>query len=353
LSDAVEEAIDQKIERYKKSGTPANTTAAYKMAVDHYRMVWGGLLPASELSIVRYLVCYSNKLAPSTLKLRLAGIAHWHREHGFTDPTKGPDVRLVMKGISREHTKEPRQATPLPFDYLKKMVGTLEDNILLARDKDDRAALLRHLRNRALLLLGFWRGFRSDELTRVSAETVKVFRGAHLDIFFPHTKNDPTGERSKMRAPALALHCPVEAYLDWIYESEIRTGPVFRKIDRWGNISDQAIFTKSIGPLLNAMAKDAGLEIHLSTHSLRHGFAQWAVNAGWDVHTIMSYVGWSNYKNAARYVPAKYDFGDLAISGAFSSSAASFLPANLEEGRTLTAKSELLDSHFVNTKSQD
>ena len=156
-----------------------------------------------------------------------------------------------------------------------------------------------------------------------------------------------------MRAPALALHCPVEAYLDWIYESEIRTGPVFRKIDRWGNISDQAIFTKSIGPLLNAMAKDAGLEIHLSTHSLRHGFAQWAVNAGWDVHTIMSYVGWSNYKNAARYVPAKYDFGDLAISGAFSSSAASFLPANLEEGRTLTAKSELLDSHFVNTKSQD
>lgn len=337
---AVEQSSGEKAARYIAAATPANTAAAYARAVDHFRIEWGGLLPASESSIVRYLAHYSMKLAVSTLKLRLAGLAHWHREHGFSDPTKGSEVRKVMKGIAREHQGPPRQATPLPFDHLQKMVLTLESNILVARDKGDRPALLRHLRNRALLLLGFWRGFRSDELTRVRAEHTKVYRGERLEIYLGHSKTDAIAEGQTFDAPALRILCPVEAYLDWISESDIRSGPVFRKIDRWGNVGAQGIYTKSLGPLLNAMAKDSGLEIHLSTHSMRHGFAKWAVDMGWDIHAIMKHVGWSNLANAARYVPAKFNYGSLAMGGSLTSSASSSLPIDIDNGRILTVEPE-------------
>lgn len=338
LPHAAERSADLAAARYIAAATPANTTAAYTQAVDHFRLDWGGLLPASELSIVRYVSHYSTKLAVSTLKLRLAGIAHWHREHGFIDPTKGPEIKKVMKGIAREHQEPPRQATPLPFDHLKAMVHTLESNILVARDKDDRAALLRHLRNRALLLMGFWRGFRSDELTRINAEHVKVFPGDRLEIFLGHSKTDSSGDGRTFDAPALRILCPVEAYLDWISQSDIRTGPVFRKIDRWGNVGAQGIYPKSLGPLLNTMARESGLDIHLSTHSMRHGFAKWAVDMGWDIHAIMKHVGWSNHANAARYVPAKFNYGSLAMGGTLTSSVASSLPIDLDNGRTLMVR---------------
>lgn len=336
-SNAEERSPDELTARLLASATPANTAAAYRRAVDHFRMEWGGLLPASELSIVRYLSHYSTRLSVSTLKLRLAGIAHWHREYGFIDPTKGPEVKKVMKAIGRTYKKPPRQATPLPFDHFQKMVQTLESNIQRARVSDDRAALLRSLRNRALLLLGFWRGFRSDELTRVRAEHVTVYKGQRLEIFLGHSKTDSSADGQKFTAPALRMLCPVEAYLDWIFESDIRTGPVFRKIDRWGNVGEQGIYTKSLGPLLNSMAKDSGLKIHLSTHSMRHGFAKWAVDMGWDVHAIMKHVGWSNYENAARYVPARFNYGDLSMGTTISSSAESSLPTEMGDGRTFTA----------------
>ncbi len=321
---------------FAQVATPANTTAAYIQAVDHFCLKWGGLLPASELSIVRYITDHAGKLAVSTLKLRLAALANWHRVNGFTDPTKGVDVKLVMKGIARTHIEPQRKATPLPFDYLQKIVQTLEANIQHARSASDRPRLLRLLRNRALLLLGFWRGARSDELTRVRVEHIKVYRGEKLMIFLGHSKTDSEAKGAEMSAPALRWLCPVEAYIDWISESDLKSGPVFRKIDRWGNVGDDCIFPRSVGPLLREMAKDAGLDIHLSTHSLRHGFANWAADMGWDVRSIMAHVGWTNYENAARYVPARYDYGSLAIGGRLISSTQASLPAHLDNGHVIT-----------------
>ena len=41
----------------------------------------------------------------------------------------------------------------------------------------DHAAQLRHTRVKALLLLGFWRGFRFDELTRLQGEHIDAVPG--------------------------------------------------------------------------------------------------------------------------------------------------------------------------------
>ena len=39
-----------------------------------------------------------------------------------------------------------------------------------------------------------------------------------------------------------------------------------------------------------------------SSHSLRRGFATWANGNGWDVKSLMEYVGWKDMKSAMRYI---------------------------------------------------
>ena len=50
--------------------------------------------------------------------------------------------------------------------------------------------MARHLRNKALPLLGFWRGFRGDELTRLRIEHVDVVPGEGMTCYFPQTNGD-------------------------------------------------------------------------------------------------------------------------------------------------------------------
>jgi len=40
---------------------------------------------------------------------------------------------------------------------------------------------------------------------------------------------------------AAAANCPVRALDNWIRLSETRFGPLFRKVDRWGNLEPQRL----------------------------------------------------------------------------------------------------------------
>jgi integrase len=48
-----------------------------------------------------------------------------------------------------------------------------------------------------------------------------------------------------------------------------------------------------------------------SAHTIRRGFATWASSSGWDIKTLMEYVGWSDMKSALRYVEPAQQFGGL------------------------------------------
>lgn len=41
---------------------------------------------------------------------------------------------------------------------------------------------------------------------------------------------------------------------------------------------------------------------------IRRGFANWATSNGWDLKTLMEYVGWRNVQSAMRYVEAADPF---------------------------------------------
>lgn len=295
--------VNQAVERYLQAGIRANTRRSYQQAIEHFEVSWGGFLPATSDAIVRYLVDHAGSLASSTLRLRLAALAQWHVSQGFPDPTKTPLVRQVLKGIRTLHPKPEKQAEPLQLRELEHCVAWLERTGVAAQAEGDLPKLLRCWRDRALLLIGFWRAFRSDELCRLQVEYIQVRPGEGMQLFLPWSKGDRDNQGQSYPAPALARLCPVQAYSDWISVAGLTRGPVFRGIDRWGHLSEQGLHPHSVIPLLRAVLKEAGLAAELySSHSLRRGFATWATRSGWNQKALMGYVGWRDTKSALRYV---------------------------------------------------
>lgn len=68
-------------------------------------------------------------------------------------------------------------------------------------------------------------------------------------------------------------------------------------------------------PQLRSLFTDAGIDfaVPYSGLSLRHGFAQWATANGWDIKTLMEYVGWRNVQSALRYVEGSDPFAQDRI----------------------------------------
>ncbi|WP_181130419.1 tyrosine-type recombinase/integrase [Pseudomonas capeferrum] len=94
----------------------------------------------------------------------------------------------------------------------------------------------------------------------------------------------------------------------------IAHGPVFRKLDRWGKLGEASLNSNSLVGLLRRMLARAGVPAALYTgHSLRRGFATWAIANGWELTSLMSYVGWKDAKSALRYIDAAQGFGELAV----------------------------------------
>lgn len=328
--------LEARCKELLEAGESRNTKAAYRCALNHYHNVWGGALPATEQDICRYLTIYSSHHKPSTLRLRLAALSKIHRDLGQPDPTKGEIVQQLMKGIRVTNDAPQKKAKPMTLQFLRQIVEAIDRNATEARRAAAessvpltevqqhrlRRVLLAAARNKALVLLGFWRGFRSDEISRLSVEGIEGARGAGLRIFLQRSKADRKAEGRSFPVPALRELCPVDAYFDWIDEAGIREGRVFRGINRLGELADTGLSSKSMGVLLAKICVDAGLDPNgISTHSLRHGFAHWAADSDWDLQSLMEYVGWANVSNAKGYLPSRYNFGSLALT-----------PARLSEG---------------------
>ncbi|MFL9812880.1 site-specific integrase [Stutzerimonas sp. VN223-3] len=303
-----------KAEIYLRAGTRENTRRSYRAAVEHFEITWGGYLPATGDAIVRYLAEYASQHSISTLKQRLAALAQWHISQGFPDPTKTPDVRRVLKGIRAVHPAQVKQAVPLLLQHLEQAIGWLESEATAAYAAGNHKAVMRYRRDIALVLIGFWRGFRSDELARLQVEHIQAQPGEGMTLFLPQSKGDREYLGTTFQTPALNKLCPVEAYVSWISAAGLVRGPVFRGIDRWGNLSDTAINSRSLIPMLRRIFSEADLPADLySSHSLRRGFATWAFANGWDIKGLMSYVGWKDMKSALRYVDSMVSFGGLAV----------------------------------------
>lgn len=138
------------VDAYIHAATRDNTRRSYRAAVAHFEVEWGGFLPATADSIVRYLADHAEVLAHSTLRQRMSAIGQWHIDQGFPDPTKAPVVRKVLRGIRELHPQKEKQAKPLQLDALELAVSWLEQQRANSLHERRFTDLLRHTRDQAL-----------------------------------------------------------------------------------------------------------------------------------------------------------------------------------------------------------
>lgn len=298
------DATPRTVEDYLKAAQRENTRRSYASALRHYEEVWGGLLPASAAQVARYLATHAHVLSLNTLKQRVAALAQWHTSHGFADPTRASMVRQTLKGIQALRPAQEKRAAPLQLTELGRVSRWLEDAIEVATAQRTQAQARRLRRDHAMVLLGFWRGFRADELVRLRVEHLTVVAGQGMTCFLPRTKGDRQFLGTTYRVPALSRLCAVSATYAWIAEAKLTEGPLFRAVDRWGNIGLAPLHHNSVVPLLRRILAHAGVPhaTAYSGHSLRRGFASWANANGWDTRALMEYVGWKDVHSAMRYL---------------------------------------------------
>jgi integrase len=303
------------VDDYLKAAERKNTLLSYASAIRHFEEEWKGLLPASSDAISRYLADYASTLSGNTLRHRLAALSRWHLDQGFTDPTKSTTIRQLLKGIRTVHNTPENRARPLELEVLEQVDSWLAKSIELAQIQGDQASTLRFSRDRSLILLGFWRGFRSEELARLTVENVKIVSKEGMTCYLDRSKGDRQTLGKTYKCPSLSKLCPVAALAEWVAVAKLDHGPVYRGVDRWGHLSSKAMHPNSLIPLLRNMLSLAGVpEVkEYSSHSLRRGFAGWARASGWDIKELMEYVGWTDIKSAMRYL----DIPDAELQSRF------------------------------------
>src|SRR5690625_7948266 len=114
-----------------------------------------------------------------------------------------------------------------------------------------------------------------------------------MEIFVPRSKGDHSRLGRRYKAPALQQLCPVEAYLAWKSAAQIKSGPVVRSINRWGQISDDALHPASIIGIIKQCCTPADIdEANLfRSHSRRRRFATSANAQGGVTKYLMDHVG--------------------------------------------------------------
>jgi site-specific recombinase XerC len=174
-------------------------------------------LPASAAAVAAFLTEAGPRHSAGTLARRVSAIAARHHQHGLVAPTRDQLVKTVLHAARRSAT--PRRKPPPAPAQLVRLAGACGGD-------------LAGLRDRALLLLAA-SGLAATALVRLDAEHIRfTATAAELSV-------DPVGPGVgglTLRCEADRGRCPVQALRDWLQASDTQFGPVFRKIDRWGNI---------------------------------------------------------------------------------------------------------------------
>ncbi|BCG24974.1 TPA: hypothetical protein ACXLB5_005084 [Pseudomonas aeruginosa] len=285
---------------------PVAPDATTEQAIEHFEAVWGGYLPATPSDITKYLVSYAGKLATSVLKLHVAALSRWHLDQGYADPTNAVVVHDVLKGIRTLHPDPAptKLATPTQLDQLELVHCWMAMQARVAEKADDRAELLRCRRDIALLLIGFWRGFNGDQLSRLRVEHIQYEPRVAIRVYLPRVRAGRRFAEQAFSLPALNRLCPVQAYADWLDVADITHGPVFQAINRWGKLSETALTRQSMTRVLQSALKH-------NVPTASRGISDWVFSCGWNLHALMNYVGWQDERSALPYLDSTMSFGGL------------------------------------------
>ena len=300
MNDLITDVKSLEIETLKnlKNSKANNTLRAYQSDFRDFSAfcIKNGLsaIPTQPKIIALYVTHLSKTSKFSTLKRRIASISVIHKLKGHYLDTKHPIIMENLHGIKRTLGSRQKAKKPILINDLKLIIKVInEDN-------------KEHLRDKALILVGFAGGFRRSELVNLENEDME-FVNEGVKILIKRSKTDQSGEGILKAIPYFDNKdfCPVIALKEYIKNrfAEKDNGKIF-------NISD-----KSVALILKKYAKLAGLDsTKYAGHSLRSGFATTAAEFGAEERNIMAMTGHKTTQMVRRYIHEANLFKNNALN---------------------------------------
>jgi site-specific recombinase XerD len=225
----------------------------------------------------------------STIRRARSSIGLMHEQVGAARPDRTTRTREVERGIGNLHGAHEEGATPLLEHEVATIVATLKDSP-------------RDLRDRALILLGFFGGFRASELCGLMVDDV-TFTKDGATVLVARSKEDQQGKggHTNIHFGASPTTCPIEALKRWMQRVGRPAGPVFRVIEG-AQIEHQRISERAVSRAVQRAGARAGLSGHYSSHSLRKGLCTSAFAAGATKREIQLHCRMKSERTLDRYL---------------------------------------------------
>lgn len=314
------ERLRERFWKYAQASTSANTKRSYGRAWSAF-VAWCSTkgvdaLPAHPETVAWYAIALATgeagrakPLKMSSITAELAAIAHAHVAAKLPPPTRDPYLRIILRGMRREHGIGAAEADPILPEHVRAMVACIEPGLTGIRDF-------------ALLTFGLAAGLRRIEIATLRVEHLR-FRDATCDVTLSHSKTDQEGQGQYIgvhRGEHLET-CPLSALRAWLDAASIREGYVFRKV----------IGNRAVGERLNERSVDAIVRSYVartriayphaipegrySAHSLRAGCATMLFLAGKSDLEIRAHLRHRSLTTTARYVRLAKLRGSTATKG--------------------------------------
>src|SRR5690606_21963238 len=240
----------------------------------------------------------SGPHAPATVRRRLANwstLTRWRGLEGsFSSPSVKSAIRLAVRALNRPRSR--KSANAITGDILNKLLATCAGEDLTA------------LRDRAILMVAFASGgrrrsevagLRVEQLVKQPAVTDED--GSPLPSLGIHLGRTKTSGADQDEIVYLTGR-PVEALTRWLKAARIDKGSVFRKVDRWGNVSARALEPSAVNAIVKRRAQMAGLDpAEFSAHGLRSGYLTEAANRGIPLPEAMEQSRHRSVQQASNY----------------------------------------------------
>jgi len=251
-------------------------------------------LPAEPETIVNYINDLADNAKANTVSRRLSAISENHKAASYLDnnPCRSGLVRNALDAIKREKGTMQRGKSPILMEDLQNMVAFFDTNDIAG------------IRDKALLLTGFMGAFRRSELVGIDIEDL-TFTNEGVIILLAKSKGDQEGQGQYVAIPysTSPMLCAVVALKCWLDFSQLRSGPLFRPLNKHKQLRKQRLTNQSVALIVKKYIGLAGLNAaDFSGHSLRRGFATSAAQHDVDERSIMQQTRHKSEKMVRRYI---------------------------------------------------
>ena len=264
------------------------TRIEYDKALRHYYRWAEGIgitspFPLSLAVVLAYVqgqrpALEARTLTLSTVRLRLAAMAHEQARLGEAPVTAAPEVVGLLRVLRREVGRAVQPKDPLLLDQLNGLGALWADRELTNRQSQGRA----------VILLGFALAVRRSNLVALNVSDLR-FEERGVVAFLVRSKTDQEARGTELAAERVGGPlCPVAAVEDWVRRLPLDAdGPLFRGVGSGDVVGTERLSERAVARIVKRAAAATGCdETRFAAHSLRSGYATEAALAGWDAATI-------------------------------------------------------------------